>query len=135
VTSIQDVIGIVSGFTYQGSFMSQLTTPYGSTNFSFAQGFGPNGTGRSLDAVDPLGGHERTEYDQGIGDAFSDSVAPTGMNLFNEYLNYRDTYFWSKEAMMQAPYNYSKAKQAHFQHTPDGQSTPPIRPTRPIKWI
>jgi hypothetical protein len=85
LTSIQDVIGMVSSFTYQGSFMSQLTTPYGSTNFSFAQGFGPNGTGRSLDAVDPLGGHERTEYDQGIGDAFSDSVAPTGMNLFNAY--------------------------------------------------
>jgi YD repeat-containing protein len=122
LTSIQDVIGIVSSFTYQGSFMSELTTPYGNTTFSFAQGFGPNGTGRSLDAVDPLGGHERTEYNQLVADAFSDSVVPAGMNLFNAYLYDRDTYFWSKEAMMQAPGDYTKAKQYHFQHTPDGQT-------------
>jgi YD repeat-containing protein len=66
LTSIQDVIGMVSSFTYQGSFLSKLTTPYGNTTFSFAQRFGLYGTGRSLDAVDPLGGHERTEYNIGV---------------------------------------------------------------------
>jgi RHS repeat-associated protein len=50
-------------------------------------------------------------------------LIPAGMDLFNEYLNYRDTFFWDQHAMAVAPYVYTEAKVYHFQHTPDGAST------------
>jgi YD repeat-containing protein len=76
LTSITDVIGLTSSFQYQGTFIKAMTTPYGTTTFSYAENFGVGGTSRSLDAIDPLGGHERTEYSQGESTPFSDSVVP-----------------------------------------------------------
>jgi len=31
------------------------------------------------------------------------------MNLFNAYLNFRDTFYWDQHAMAVAPYDYTKA--------------------------
>ncbi len=123
LAATKDVVGITSTFQYDAGFLHQLTTPYGKTTFFFDQNFGDIGTGRSIDIFDPEGGHSRVEYNQNVNYPFSDSMIPSGMNLFNEYLNFRDTFFWDQHAMAVAPYNYSQAIVYHFQHTPDGQST------------
>ena len=123
LSSTKDVIGIQSKFEYDGGLVHQLTTPYGKTQFYFAENFGDIGTGRSVDIYDPAGGHSRVEYNQDVNYPFSDSLIPSGMNLFNEYLNYRDTFFWDQHAMAVAPYVYTEAIVYHFQHTPDGAST------------
>ncbi|MFY9986153.1 MAG: RHS repeat-associated core domain-containing protein, partial [Chthoniobacterales bacterium] len=123
LSSTKDVVGIQSKFEYDGGLVHQLTTPYGKTQFYFAENFGDIGTGRSVDIYDPAGGHSRVEYNQDVNYPFSDSLVPSGMDLFNEYLNYRDTFFWDQHAMAVAPYVYTEAMVYHFQHTPDGAST------------
>lgn len=118
-----DVMGIKSSYEYDGGLVHRLTTPYGKTTFIYAQNFGDIGTGRSVDVYDPENGHQRVEYNQDVNYPFSDSATPSGMNLFNAYLNFRDTFFWNQHAMEVAPYDYNQATVFHFQHTPDGQST------------
>jgi RHS repeat-associated protein len=123
LTSTTDVMGITSSYEYDGGLVHRLTTPYGKTTLLYAQNFGDIGTGRSVDIYDPENGHQRVEYNQNVNYPNSDSSVPSGMNLFNAYLNYRDTFYWDQHAMEEAPYVYSQAKVFHFQHTPDGQST------------
>ena len=125
LTSITDVVGITSSFAYEIGFLHALTTPYGTTQFLFSQGFGAAGDGRSLDIYDPTNGHQRVEFMDG-GDAYdkenypyADSVIPSGMNLFNAYLYARDVFYWDQHAMEVAPYDYSQAVVYHFQHWVD----------------
>jgi YD repeat-containing protein len=124
LTSITDVIGLTSSFQYEGTFINAMTTPYGTTKFSHAENYGIDRTSRSLDAVDPLGGHERTEYAQGMPTVpLSDPKIPAGMKLFNLYLNYSVTYFWDKHAMQVAPGDYTQAKSFDFVRSSDLQQT------------
>jgi RHS repeat-associated protein len=114
-----DVIGITSKYEYQTGELHVLTTPYGKTTFIFAQNAG-GGIGRSIDIFDPEGGHQRVENNQGVDYTFGDSLIPAGMNLFDQYLNYRDTFYWDQHAMVTGGYNYFTATLVyHFQHTPD----------------
>lgn len=116
LTNITDAIGISSGFAYQGAtdFIEKLTTPYGTSTFSF----GELGTTRWLEMTDPEGGTERVEYrDQPPGAGFEDPVgAPRGMQAFNRYLNFRNTYFWDKKAYHEARGDYSRARVMHWLH-------------------
>lgn len=123
LTATTDVAGNVSSYEYDGGYLHRLTTPYGKTNFLFAENFGANGTGRSVDVYDPEGGHQRVEYNQDVNYPFSDPVIPSGMNLFNAYLEDRDTFYWDQHAMAVAPYDHTQAVVYHFQHSPDGAST------------
>ncbi len=114
---ITDVLGLVSKYTYDAnSLVDALTTPYGTTNFSYGQ----NGTSLYLQATDPLGYTERVEYNQGAPDIpFSDpsNTVPAGIIApFNEYLNDRDTYFWDKHAYAVAAGDYTQARQRHWAH-------------------
>ena len=140
LASTTDEIGITSSFQYDVGFLHQLTTPYGKTTFFFDQNFGDIGTGRSVDIYDPENGHRRIEYNQNVNYSFSDSLIPSGMNLFNAYLNFRDTFYWDQHAMAVAPYDYTKAVVYHFQHSPDGQSTSRLlesvgRPLESRTWM
>src|SRR5260221_13461849 len=140
LASTTDEIGITSSFQYDVGFLHQLKTPYGNTTFFFDQNFGDIGTGRSVDIYDPENGHRRIEYNQNVNYSFSDSLIPSGMNLFNAYLNFRDTFYWDQHAMAVAPYDYTKAVVYHFQHSPDGQSTSRLlesvgRPLESRTWM
>ncbi len=79
---ITDVICMPSSFGYGPTdFISTLTTPYGTTTFTYGE---PDGTTRWLEATDPLGGTERVEYRHaapGIGS--SESAVPQGMTVSN----------------------------------------------------
>ncbi len=114
---ITDVLGLVSKYTYDSnSLVDALTTPYGTTNFSY----GGTGSSRYLQATDPLGNTERVEFAQNPpGIAFSDpsNTVPVGIIApFNEYLNYRDTFYWDKHAYAVAQGDYTQARNKHWVH-------------------
>jgi len=112
---ITDVIGMPSSFGYGPTdFISTLTTPYGTTTFTYGE---PDGTTRWLEATDPLGGTERVEYRHaapGIGS--SESAVPQGMTVSNTYLQYRNSFYWDKRALSLYRGDYTKAVLYHFLH-------------------
>ncbi len=120
---ITDAIGITSQFTYDaGDFITALTTPYGVTSFTK----GENGTTRSLETLYPDGNRDRVEYNQNaFGIPMSDppQTVPGGMATDNNFLIYRNTYYWSKIAYAYAYPDYTKAKIYHWLHTADLAST------------
>jgi RHS repeat-associated protein len=116
---ITDVIGMESSFAYgQGDFVDALTTPYGTTRFTFGQA----GTQRWLEAEDPLGARERVEFRHqapGISGSEPAAVVPAGLTLTNGWLEYRNVFYWDKRAMALQPRDYTKARITHFLHTTD----------------
>ena len=119
--SITDAIGLTSSFDYDSeTFIKQMNTPYGSTQFSYGQ----NGNRRWLVITDSLGEKERVEYRHNApGIPFSDSPLPGGMNLFNRFINSRNTFYWDKEAMKRAPGDYKQARIYHWYHYRGDTST------------
>src|SRR5699024_11516394 len=62
-----------------GTFIESMTTPYGTTHFSTTGGTS-NGNGASIQATDPMGYTERTEYRvQAPSVPFSVGASPAGM--------------------------------------------------------
>jgi len=114
---ITDTIGLISQFTYDsGDFISKLTTPYGDTTFLKGEEYGH----RWLEIQDPEGARERVEYINGApGIPYSVPTAsvPAGMFAFNQYMNYRNTYYWDKKARAEALGDYTKARITHWLHT------------------
>jgi RHS repeat-associated protein len=113
---ITDVLGLQSGFTYDGGdFVTALTTPYGTTRFVK----GENGLDRWLEITDPLGGKERVEYKANAAIAATDPAGrvPAGIGVTNNFLNYRNTFYWNKRAMAFAPRDPASAHVYHWLHT------------------
>jgi RHS repeat-associated protein len=106
LSTITDPIGITSSFTYSTadpSFITQLTTPYGTSNFNDTPN--PNDTvetaTRSLTMTDPLGYTEFLYFYQ--NPSITPASAPTGtipsgMATDNGNLQWRNTYHWGKHA-------------------------------------
>jgi RHS repeat-associated protein len=134
--TITDVSGMTSEFTYEGrfsDFITTLKTPYGVTSFTKSEA--PDR--RSLETVYPDGNKDRVEFRNqdlvgnptGIPAAHHAGVdaidfdpassVPTGMATSNEFLQYRNTYYWSRIAYAEAPGDYTKAKIYHWLHTTD----------------
>jgi RHS repeat-associated protein len=97
--------------------VSSLVTPYG-TNI-FLQG--GSGTTRFLETTYPDGSRDRVEFNQTnlIPDTDPQPTVPQGMGVLNEYLNARNTYYWSRTACSSAYGDYSKAKVYHWLHAED----------------
>jgi len=129
LTSITDVLGLTSSFSYDAnSLVDAMTTPYGTTSFAYT----PPGTGlppRFAQATDPLGLSEREEWLEPapIPDSDPSSTVPQGMPpppLGNQYLSYRDSFHWDKDAYVAAGCtptggcDYTKARDRHFLHVP-----------------
>jgi RHS repeat-associated protein len=116
LVKIRDVIGIESIFAYQDSsdFINTLTTPYGTTTFTKTE----NGALRRLTATDPQGDTQVLETNGGSTTAInpSDPAAPQGMLVTNNYLNYRNSFYWNKKQWKQAPNDYSQAHIYHWLH-------------------
>jgi RHS repeat-associated protein len=135
LASDTDVIGITSQFGYYSlatqttpiffevsSFVDSLTTPYGTTTFSTNA---DDGTTRAVEITYPDASKERVEYNQNINIPPSDPNpnVPLGMMTYNEYLEYRNTYYWDRTACALAYGDYSKARIYHFSHTESLAST------------
>ena len=119
---ITDVIGLESAFDYGAAdFIETLTTPYGRSTFRL----GGEGRDRWIEATDPLGARERVEY-QNFTTAIPNTeaaTAPSGFSANNNFLQYRNTFYWDKRAFAAAPADYTKAQILHWLHTPDDTQT------------
>ena len=121
LAKITDVLGLASQFVYEGTsdFISSLVTPYGTTAFTK----GEAGTTRWLETRYPDGNRERAEFNQstnlGIPNSEPAASVPAGMGTINQYLPYRNTYYWSPIACALAYGDYTKAKVYHWLHVTD----------------
>lgn len=144
---ITDVIGLESSFEYSqapGDFISGLTTPYGTTTFVKGETKVINTPPytirtRSLQAIDPLGGIERVEYYSNPGPPHNqpyEELPPAvhaGSPPFpNEFLSYRNTFYWDKRAMgtQAGPLDYTKARIYHWLHTWTGMNSGVLESTK-----
>jgi RHS repeat-associated protein len=122
LTNITDVIGLNSTFVYEGTsdFINALITPYGTNTFIRAEGGGVSGTTRSLETVYADGSRDRVEYNQsvipGIPTNDPPAIVPVGMAVNNQYLQGRNTYYWSRTACATGYGDYTKAKIYHWLH-------------------
>lgn len=117
---ITDAINMASQFGYEpgGNFIHAMTTPYGTTSFAK----GENGSTRWIEITDPLQSKERIEYrDLAPGIAASETNAPAG--FLNNELQYRNTFFWNRKTMAEAPGDYTKARITHWMKGPSGNVT------------
>lgn len=124
LSKITDVVGLTSVFTYdidgadgsKSDFIVKLTTPYGDTAFAKTE----DGTTRSLETTYPDGNRDRVEFNQsttlGVQRFDPASSVPTGMATSNEFLYFRNTYYWSRIAYAAAYPDYTKAKIYHWLH-------------------
>jgi len=118
---ITDVINLTSQFSYDSGsdFVNALTTPYGTTSFITSEG----GTNTLLETTYPDGSRERVEFNQTLGNGTPASDPPTsipaGMRTQDFYLNYRNTYYWSRTACATGYGDFSKARIYHWLHTAD----------------
>lgn len=144
LASITDVLGITSSYTYSSEtgdpdFINTLTTPYGSTTFTFGDVKTDEtlGSTRFLKTVDPLGRTSYVEFDDygtgstnGIpgdtddtGELINSSLAPTGMFASLNYLFYRNTFVFDANqyalATANGGLNYSLGKVIHWLHDDD----------------
>ena len=120
LASSTDVLGLTSSYYYDGSdSINALQTPYGTTTFSF----GDDGAVRWLQATDPQGGISRAEFNQsesiGVPNSDPGPLVPRVIYTRNYILYGRNTFYWDKKAMAEAPGNYSKARLYHWLHNAD----------------
>ena len=126
--SITDVLGLTSSFTYDpNSLVNSMTTPYGTTTFAYTPP-GTSGPPRFVQVTDPLGFSEREEWLEPapIPDSDPAATVPQGMPLTptNQFLTYRDSFHWDKNAYVVAGCtpsggcDYTKARDRHFLHVP-----------------
>jgi YD repeat-containing protein len=108
LTSITDVLGLPSGFTYDPTttdLVTTLTTPYGVTKFTNAE----SGTTRSMEILYPDGNRERVEFNQaapGIAASDPPQTVPAGMATTNQFLNFRNTFYWDRQGCAYAYGDY-----------------------------
>ncbi|MBX3110330.1 MAG: RHS repeat protein, partial [Fimbriimonadaceae bacterium] len=120
LTSITDVLGITSSYQYGANdFIQALTTPYGTTQFAYAD----KSTDPTLDArriltvVDPAGRNYRVEFrNQAPGIPFSETVVPEGMSVYNFYIDSRNSFAWGPHQLAGGTIDYTKATITHFLH-------------------
>ncbi len=133
LVSMTDVLGITSQYTYgPGDFVNTLTTPYGTTRFTYGD-LSTNpvpGAIRWVQITDALGRTSRVQNTEGAVPT-SDPPATVPSLPANFWLNInltdRNTFIWSPTqwtaANTSVGIDYSKAKVIHWLHTPDMTSS------------
>ncbi len=118
LASVTDVIGITSQFRYNAAnLIDRLTTPYGNTDFSFGTtNVAPAGVVTFVEVLEANGSRQRVEFVQTSVTPPTEAAVPVGMPTHNDYMQWRNSYFWDRKAMADAPGDYSKARLTHFLH-------------------
>lgn len=109
--SVTDMIGLTSTFIYDATeFITSMTTPYGTTTFTKVQG--TPAYNRTVTATDPLGQQERIQFIEPIDLPTTAPAVPASVNVGGvnvpfraetARLGWRNSFYWSKQAMQQAP--------------------------------
>ena len=126
LVTITDAIGIQSHFAYgTGDTLTSMTTPYGTTQFAAVP---RTAVERSIEVTDPLGGKERVDSLVSAPDIHDDPPATVPAQFitvggeqvrfwtYNQFMNARNTYYWDKKRMLEAPGDYTKTKVFRFLH-------------------
>ena len=118
LASLTDVIGLTSSFAYgPGDFITNLTTPYGTTLFAHETNSLTTTSYRSIQATDPLGGTERVEFQwstTAIAATAPAAQVPTGFSAYNNTLDHYNSFYWDKRAMALYQGDVSKATISHW---------------------
>jgi RHS repeat-associated protein len=130
-----DVMGLVSQYAYtNNNYMSALVTPYGTNYFTYLQTvLGAYTNTNSVQVIDPEGNSEMamfigvdflTPVNTGVSSILATELVPTNLSVtpINGLMQYRNTFYWDKNAMKEAPGNFTQARIYHFLHT----STPGV---------
>ena len=142
LTNIVDSLGLSSSFvenakTNLGWWISDLTTPYGTTHF-VPDAHQSSGRFNSMEITNPDGSKERVEFNDGwgVGGASgiqtSDPLAivPKGIPVRNLFMMARNSYYWDRkayaESFSQNYQGYLHAKIYHFTHGADYVTSSPI---------
>ena len=120
LASITDVVGMTSLFSYASdSFLQSMRTPYGVTAFRR----GPDNlslTGfRRLEVVDPGGAVQRVEHHfsgttSGESATAPSGSVPAGFESLNQGLDWYNSFYWDKRAMVQGPGDPARAVRTHW---------------------
>jgi len=120
-------IHCTNNYGYTSDLIISLSTPYGTTTFTLGDGPQSNATMRFAEIHYPDGSRERIEYNQSsdVGIPINDPFAlvPIGMPVLNNYLWARNTYYWNRNASMEAYGDYTKARIYHWLHSIDSSLT------------
>jgi len=119
---IEDVYGIVSSFGYDSSGgITELTTPYGTTNFKLSPfDMGNYSLIRYIEATDPYGDKERIEYNlsssqTGIPGSINEPLPDSSkVAYFRGDNDDRNSFYWDKQQMKYGAGDYSKAHLYHW---------------------
>jgi RHS repeat-associated protein len=119
-------VGMPGGPISRGEYLvTSMTTPYGTTRFSF--GWNDTENSRFLNITDPLGQTERLEFRHKAPSIMSTEPDASGgvlcPNCFNNYLEYRNTFYWDKNAYRVANGDYKKAKIFHWRHADENTTS------------
>jgi RHS repeat-associated protein len=123
LSHIIDAVGIESRVTYDGASdqVDSLTTPYGTSTFRRGMELTDPDVFGWLEMEDPLGRIERLEYTQlapGISPA--DIDAPDASQILirpRDSRQYRNTFYWDKQAWAKHAGDYTKAYAYHWLHS------------------
>lgn len=117
LTGITDQIGLTSQFAYTAGFVTQMTTPYGVTHFDGALTTDPErGNIVHLEVTEPNGAKQRVESVQNQPTVPPENAVPADMPTLNGFLTFRNSFYWDRKAMAEAPGDYSRARLTHFLH-------------------
>ncbi len=118
LSQIVDMVGIVSSFQYDSDdFITSMITPYGKTSFTRMD----SANVRVIETSYPMNEKERVEFRENApGINMTEAKVPKGMYdsmaFINDYMTYRNTFYWDKKAMKTAPGIYTQAKILHWLH-------------------
>ncbi len=142
LTNIIDAIGLNSSFIETanqnvGWWISDLTTPYGTTRFA-ADSYIHGTRANWMEITNPDGTKERVEFNDAAGSGGASgiltsdplAVVPKGVPVRNLFLMARDSYYWDRkayaESFSQNYQGYTHARVYHFTHGSDYSTASPI---------
>ncbi len=98
IDGITDMIGLESGFGYGSSYITSMTTPYGTTGFSYPSD--DLSVSRALLITDTAGQQERFEFSrEDVSSVLPAETAPTGASKGSHFSDDLNTFHWDKRAM------------------------------------
>ena len=134
--SITDQINLTTTFSYNAfsGFIASMVTPYGTSTFALP--VNSMGSNRIVEAIDPLGGKERVEYnDTGSISVPSLRSPPKSVTIGGQVvsfyaedsrLQFRNAWYWNKLQNEVAPGDYKSARNYRFYTNVNWQVVPVI---------
>lgn len=141
LASVTDVLGLTSSFIYDGTdFITSMTTPYGTTTFQNTR----NSVAQTsynfiVTATDPQGDKEQVQYIEPIDVPGNEPPLPATINVGGTNVTFvaetgrqqfRNSFYWSKKAMKDAPGDTSAARNYRWFTDIDYRVTPVLEATK-----